>query len=335
MAWIRNTVDDAIAGHAALDAAGVRAALFHARFAMVDRLRIERDVLARFGKESTARAGVVVATQVIEQSLDLDFDLIITDMAPADLLIQRAGRLWRHARRKDDRPLESPELLILGPEPIEDAAPDWLSAVLPGTAYIYPASLVWRSARALLAAGAIETPGNVRALVEAAYDETAPLPPGLLRPETESIAEAHVARSLAEMNMLKLEKGYSAAAGAWELETRTPTRLEDGPTVTLRLALVVDGQVVPYAGEPTPALGWALSEVRVSAARVAEAPVPAHLSVAAAPAKAGWGRWERELAEIKLVVLQPDQERWSASVVDGRGHDALVFYSTINGLRWD
>jgi CRISPR-associated endonuclease/helicase Cas3 len=254
---------------------------------MVDRLRIERDVLARFGKESTARAGVVVATQVIEQSLDLDFDLIVTDMAPADLLIQRAGRLWRHAGRTT-RPLTTPELLILGPAPIENAAADWLSGTLQGTAYIYPASLVWRSARTVLAVGAIETPGNVRALVEAAYDETAPLPPGLLRPETESIAEAHVARSLAEMNVLKLEKGYSAAAGAWESETRTPTRLEDGPTVTLRLARVVDGLVVPYAPEATPDLAWALSEVRVSAARVAEAPVPAHLSAAAERAKAGW-----------------------------------------------
>jgi CRISPR-associated endonuclease/helicase Cas3 len=338
VAWIRNTVDDAIAGHAALDAAGVDATLFHARFAMSDRLQIERDVLARFGKKSTARAGVVVATQVIEQSLDLDFDLVVTDMAPADLLIQRAGRLWRHAwRTGTDRPLENAELLIVGPEPIEDPAPDWLSAALPGTASIYPASLVWRSVRAVLMAERIDMPENVRALVEAAYDDTVPLPPGLLRTETKSIADAYVATSLARANLLSFEKGYSAAAGAWDSETHTPTRLEDGPTVTLRLARVVDGRVVPYATvtEATPELAWALSEVRVPAARVAEVPVPAHLSAAVQQAKATWGRWESESSAMQLMVLHPDLEGWRGAVVDRRRRETAVFYGRTKGLVWE
>ena len=70
--------------------------LFHARFALADRLEKERRVVRTFGKESgEERAGkVLVATQVVEQSLDLDFDALVTDLAPVDLLIQRAGRLW-------------------------------------------------------------------------------------------------------------------------------------------------------------------------------------------------------------------------------------------------
>jgi CRISPR-associated endonuclease/helicase Cas3 len=78
VAWVRNAVDDAIEGQVALLAEGIAADLFHARFAMGDRLNIEAATMERFGRASTPaqRAGrVLVATQVIEQSLDLDFDL--------------------------------------------------------------------------------------------------------------------------------------------------------------------------------------------------------------------------------------------------------------------
>jgi CRISPR-associated endonuclease/helicase Cas3 len=73
--------------------------LFHSRFTMERRLEIERELLALFGKHGT-RPGraIVVATQVIEQSLDLDFDVMISDLAPIDLLFQRAGRMHRHDR---------------------------------------------------------------------------------------------------------------------------------------------------------------------------------------------------------------------------------------------
>src|SRR5262249_37078588 len=99
--WVRNAVDDAIEVHALLCAAGVDAMLFHARFAMGDRQNIEREIVTRFGRKSRPkqrRGRVLVATQVVEQSLDLDFDLLVSDLAPVDLVIQRAGRLWRHKR---------------------------------------------------------------------------------------------------------------------------------------------------------------------------------------------------------------------------------------------
>lgn len=332
VAWIRNTVDDAIAGHEALQQAGIEAYLFHARFAMVDRLRIEAEVLGRFGKTSTNRARVVVATQVIEQSLDLDFDLIVTDMAPADLVIQRAGRLWRHGHRTD-RPLRSPEILLLGPEPTDDAPESWLSATLSGTSYIYPASLVWRSARAILGAGVIATPDNIRSLVEAAYDENVALPSALIRAETESIAEGMVVRSIAEQNLLIFEKGYSALSGPWEAETRTLTRLENGPTVTLRLARIVQGEVVPFVCDATPDLAWALSEVRVAANWVADVPISPEFSIAAQKARLCWGMWERDSPDIKLVVLHSDGERFCARAVDRRGKAVRLIYGHTSGMK--
>jgi CRISPR-associated endonuclease/helicase Cas3 len=128
VAWVRNTVDDAIVAVGALRARGLTPLLFHARFALADRLAIEAEVLRRFGpiSEGEERRCVLVATQVIEQSLDLDFDLLVSDLAPVDLLIQRAGRLWRHARA--GRPLLRPDMLVVSPDPI--AAPDagWIRA---------------------------------------------------------------------------------------------------------------------------------------------------------------------------------------------------------------
>lgn len=83
--------------------------LFHARFRAERRQAIENDVLSLFDKRSllpendpgkTIRPlkAILVATQVVEQSLDLDFDEMITELAPIDLILQRAGRLHRHQR---------------------------------------------------------------------------------------------------------------------------------------------------------------------------------------------------------------------------------------------
>ncbi len=103
--------------------------LFHARFPFYLRQKIEKAVLEKFGKPDETQPNrrpskaIVVATQVIEQSLDLDFDLMISYLAPVDLLLQRAGRLHRH--RRDSRPvgLETPWLLLMQPE-LENDLPE-------------------------------------------------------------------------------------------------------------------------------------------------------------------------------------------------------------------
>ena len=102
--------------------------------------------------------------------------------------------------------------------------------------------------------------------------------------------------------------------------------------MTLRLARVQGNEVVPYATEATPDLSWALSEVRVAANRVAEVPIPPKIFAAAQKARSGWGRWERESVEVKLIVLQSEGERMSASVVDKRGRTAYLYYAHDAGL---
>ena len=77
--------------------------LFHARYPADERGEREKQVLNKFGRGDSvirpARA-LLIATQVVEQSLDIDFDFMISDLAPVDLLLQRAGRLHRHERQR-------------------------------------------------------------------------------------------------------------------------------------------------------------------------------------------------------------------------------------------
>lgn len=88
--------------------------LFHARYPAEDRKTREEQVLALFGKHASHRPkrAILVATQVVEQSLDVDFDVMITDIAPIDLVLQRAGRMHRHER--PERPIKEPRLYVAG-----------------------------------------------------------------------------------------------------------------------------------------------------------------------------------------------------------------------------
>ncbi len=110
---------------------GTEVLLFHARFPADKRQRREIYSLEAFGQMAN-RSGrkILIATQVAEQSLDLDFDVIATDLAPIDLVLQRAGRLWRHVR--PSRPVSEPVLLIAGlagDEPPSFGTPLWWGKV--------------------------------------------------------------------------------------------------------------------------------------------------------------------------------------------------------------
>ncbi len=136
--------------------------LDHSRFLTPDRLAHERAILERVGKTSTAdlRRGVlVIGTQVLEQSLDLDFDLLITELCPMDLLLQRIGRLQRHDRPRPDG-LDAARCLVLGAEGEPDA----------GSRAVYGDYLLLRT-RALLP-DVIRLPEDISPLVQKAYDPT-------------------------------------------------------------------------------------------------------------------------------------------------------------------
>jgi CRISPR-associated endonuclease/helicase Cas3 len=110
---IRNTVRGAIELFHAMIAHGLgaenmlsidgRPTVHHSRYAAPDRERLDSQILAMLGKRTRHPHGcVVIATQTAEQSLDIDADVLWTDLAPMDVLLQRAGRLHRHADRPAD-----------------------------------------------------------------------------------------------------------------------------------------------------------------------------------------------------------------------------------------
>ena len=311
--YIRNTVDDALDAHAALTARGFDPFVFHARFALADRLKIERRIVDMFGKRSEphdrrgndGRGRVLVATQVVEQSLDLDFDALVTDLAPIDLLIQRAGRLWRHERRDREG---QPELLVVAPEPVDDAGEAWFGRVFPRGKYVYPDhARLWLTARTLQDTGEIESPEGMRSLVEAVYGDGVydATPDGLAGSLWDAEGKAGAERGVATTNVLDFTKGYVRDAGAWDSDVRTPTRLDDNPQVTLRLARVVEGRIEPYARDTEsdePWRAWRLSEVNVSSRRIGGEAVPPEHAEAARTAKVEWTRFD---SEKLLVVLEP------------------------------
>ncbi len=146
--------------------------LFHARTLRTWRREREAEVLRKFGKGDGSRPkrAVLVATQVIEQSLDLDFDLMVSEIAPVDLLLQRSGRLHRHERKRPQG-LDSPRLIVLCDAAREGPPPESFGRSIE---HVYDRSILLRTWLALRGRDTIDVPAEIESLVEAVYGDTVP-----------------------------------------------------------------------------------------------------------------------------------------------------------------
>lgn len=154
----------------------------HARFRQADRLRLTQEVLAKFGpgEQDRPRKAVLVATQIIEQSLDVDFDIVLSCLAPVAALLQRAGRGHRHVRSSRPGDLDEPVLEVLVP-----VGSDRGMSVPRAWGFIYPAVYLHRTWEKALALGKITEwvlPDDVQELVNDVYGglADAELDPALL-----------------------------------------------------------------------------------------------------------------------------------------------------------
>lgn len=225
--WVRNTVTDAIDAYDDLIAAGIvpdNLLLFHSRFALLDRNRIESQVLDWFGKHSTPakRTGkILIATQVFQESLDADADIMVSDLCPIDYLIQRAGRLHRHQRDLSGQKIAdtdalfqlrpSPVLTVLAPKFNEDPAANWYSELFPKSQYVYRhLGQLWLTMRILQQQGCLDLPKDARLLIESVYSDDAQLkiPESLLADSKADMSHQRRKQNSAKDNLINWHEGY-------------------------------------------------------------------------------------------------------------------------------
>lgn len=140
--------------------------LFHARFPAARRDALEKECIRLFGKDKSHRPfrAIVVATQVVEQSLDVDFDGMITAVAPIDLVLQRLGRVHRHENTPRPATFEKARAWVLTPEK---------QGAFHGDKCVYPVCLLNRTIQLLQDRKQIHLPGDIQPLVQEGYSSAA------------------------------------------------------------------------------------------------------------------------------------------------------------------
>ncbi|WP_436701137.1 CRISPR-associated helicase Cas3' [Nocardioides sp. BYT-33-1] len=301
--------------------------LIHSRFVATHRAEREASLRDALGPDPAQRPArqVVVGTQVLEQSLDLDFDLMVTDLAPVDLVLQRVGRLHRHRRGADetDRPalLRAPRLYLTGVQGWQESG---VPAPAGGSRAVYPLSLLLRSA-AVLGIGpdrptTLTLPTDIRPLVERAYLFNEVPGPESWRPDVDEADQDHL-RKIGEQRRKAddyriREVEHTADLRGW-LEYGDSSEAEDARSAGASrvrdsedgLEVIVvqrraDGEIVcledgsPYAGRlavhlqgPPPsdvARALAATTVRLPLQLTNERQFDATLSALEAQAHAGW-----------------------------------------------
>lgn len=288
--WVRNTVTDAIDAYEDLIAAGIapdNLLLFHSRFALVDRSRIESQVLDWFGKHSTPdkRAGkILIATQVFQESLDADADIMVSDLCPVDYLIQRAGRLHRHQRdisgqrmtdsgaAKNLRP--SPVLTVLAPEFSAEPTASWYSELFPKSQYVYRhLGQLWLTMRMLVQQGYLDLPKDARLLIESVYADEAQLqiPEPLLADSKADMSHQKRKQNSAKDALIDWQEGYCEDSQTrWfgnesAINSEANTRFQEMPTcevVILKVHKTSDAEQLHFYAD-VPEFRLELSTVKI------------------------------------------------------------------------
>lgn len=163
--------------------------LLHSRFPGWRREELEQKWTKALGRDGPRPAGcVLVATQVVEQSVDLDADFMITELAPTDMLLQRLGRLWRHER--SERPCSRPSLVVVTQDLAAVESRDQLVGALgSANSKVYSPYVLWRTFQVWKSMQHLQLPADIRHLLEATYAELREEQPGFVEEAQAELAE--------------------------------------------------------------------------------------------------------------------------------------------------
>lgn len=174
--WIENSVPEAQQifrlFSARLQSTSVEVGLLHARFTLSDRDSNELHWIRLYGSDSAERrvqkGRILVGTQVLEQSLDIDSDFLVTRLCPTDMLLQRMGRLWRHEGNDKLRPSSaSCRAIILCTPSNSEVFP----ALKGNSRFVYAPYVLLRTLEVLQNLKTVSLPKDIKTLVESTYSE--------------------------------------------------------------------------------------------------------------------------------------------------------------------
>jgi CRISPR-associated endonuclease/helicase Cas3 len=270
---IRNTVRDVVATQRALEAVAPAFSLtvgdvlapHHARYAPEDRRRLDAALEAALGAGRPRVGGsVTITSQTAEQSLDIDADLLITDLCPADVLLQRIGRLHRRRDRTHVAGFEDPRVIVLAPTEAELAASlgakGEMKAPPLALGLVYADLLgVVATRRAVAAMGVLRIPTDNRRLVEAATH------PGLLGALAEELGGRWLERGGYQTGLRSAHENEARHARLrWDENIQPlPSAKISGQETNIRTRLGLDDRLVELPPGTVGPFGGTISRVTI------------------------------------------------------------------------
>ena len=230
--WVCNTVASAqdafkhLQEHVCTTNSSVAMGILHARLPFYLREERETEWMGHLGKHGARQRGcILVSTQIVEQSVDLDADALFTELAPTDMLLQRMGRLWRHTRQ--GRPVAEPFMHIIAEDySVEELRRMGAVAIkngLGGKAKVYDPFVLLRTLEVWGNLSSLVLPQDIRGLLHATYTEPDSLPEAW-----QQLYEEQFGKSLGMRHQAELNVDIWRLAGT-DAEEYAPTRLSDCP----------------------------------------------------------------------------------------------------------
>jgi CRISPR-associated endonuclease/helicase Cas3 len=321
--WIENVVAEAQERFSVIEArakackAKIQCGLLHSRYQRVDRATNEEKWASCFGKQGHAQrrecGRILVGTQVLEQSLDIDADFLITRICPTDMLFQRIGRLWRHREADELRPSEARrEAWILAPA-VEDSRKE--ASVWGKTGKVYMPYVLYRSLDVWRRHEQVKLPQDIRPMLRATYAEQSETDAVLLkckydvtknREKLERLARIGLATGARALPESKAATRYSETEGCEVLLLRKKTTDETGTTV-----MFLNGKTMKL---PQNGRSIRPKECRRLAAEILQnvVLVPEYLAPATSPEQIQWIKdyvyiGKRDESPFRVALVQTDE----------------------------